>query len=187
MKYRLSISDYGKILILLRDTALIGISSIFLFTFLLENEYIVFDSVLGAIMIPLTILAGPLYLIIRIRSTYTKELLIIEKEYIKSLQFGLIEFRNIKSYKYLKLNSEVLILKMFDGKKYGIGAINFNEENYRQYFDFKDMFSRIMTERNKNIKLHRKELINEEKSYLEYLPYLYFVVLLIMTIYWILK
>ncbi len=174
-------------LTILRDTAIIGISSIFLFTFLLKNEYLVFNSSLGTIMFLLMILAGPLYLIIRIRGTHTKELLIIEKEYIKSLQFGLIEFKNIKSYKYHKLNSEVLILKMFDGTKYGIGAINFNEENYRQYFDFKDTFSRIITDENNNLNLHRKDLIIEKKSYLEYLHHLYFVVIFILTIYLLLE
>ncbi len=187
MKYKLSISDYGKMMNILRDTAIIGISGIFLFTFLIKHGYLEFETTLGFILLALSILGGPIYLIIQIRGTHTKESLLLENEYIKSSKFGIIEFRKIKSYKFLNLNSEVLILKMLDGSKYGIAAINFNKNNYSQYFEFKALFSEIVNDKNFKLKSIKKEIIVEEKSYLKYLPYLYFVILLIMTILWILK
>ena len=172
---------------ILRDTAIIGISGIFLFTFLVKYGYLEFETTLGFILLALSILGGPIYLIIQIRGTHTNESLLIENEHIKSLKYGIIEFRNMKSYKFLKLNSEVLILKMLDGSKYGIAAINFNEDNYRQYLEFKDLFFKIVNDENMKLKSIRKEEIIEERSYLKYLPYLYFVVLLSLTILWILN
>jgi hypothetical protein len=48
---------------------------------------------------------------------------------------------------------------MFDGAKYGIAEINFNDENYSKYIKFKEVFSKIMLEENKNlIQLNRNHI-----------------------------
>jgi hypothetical protein len=90
----------------------------------------------------------------------------------------LLLFYFLLEYEYSLTGSRLgfimLILSILGGPIYlfctnnGIAEINFNDENHSQYFKFKEVFFKITL---------------EEKSYLKYIPYLYLIILIIMTIY----
>jgi hypothetical protein len=161
MEYRITIGDYGKLIRVLKQTLIIGISAITIFTFL-ATRYFAFPSTIGLILFPLSILAAPLYSFIRLRRASVKEPIIAGSGYIAGRKYGKLEFKNIKSYKHQTFGGDVLILEMYNGTKY---AITYDMKNFGDYYEFKKTFSKMLNEENQKRKSMWSEEIIEKRSF----------------------
>jgi hypothetical protein len=184
MKYRLSIGNYGKMIKILRDTAIFGLCGISFFIFLLEYKYIEFESTIGIILFLFSIFGAPIFSIIRLRKNHTKEDIFLDNDGIRSTKYGIIKFKDIRSYKLQRFGAfETLIIRMYDNTKYGIaGIFSSKAETYNQYFKFRDEFLQILTYVTGKQNQGKKEEIKEVKSYLQYLYYICLGIVILMTI-----
>ena len=183
MKYRITISNYRKLIETFILAIIIGLSSILLFTALIAYDFLNIDGPTSFILFVLSILSGPIYILIRQRKTYSKEVIELGLDSLVSLKFGEIKYNQIKGYKILTDGlKEILVIRMHNKMKYGFSNAKIKANSIYQYSRFRDDFLLLLEKESKKLSVLNKPEIVHEKAHLNYIIRIMRIVIVIMCI-----